>query len=103
LVLDSQSLSFSLFLISLQDNLRVLGFHFLGPNAGEVTQGFSAAIRVGITYQTIIETVGIHPTGKPLFLTRYFLVFSIISQDAEQVVGLTITKASGLSPKPPGC
>jgi len=67
------------------DNLRILGFHYLGPSAGEVTQGFSAAIHVGITYEALIDTVGIHPT------------------DAEQVVGLAITKASGESPKPPGC
>jgi pyruvate/2-oxoglutarate dehydrogenase complex dihydrolipoamide dehydrogenase (E3) component len=31
------------------DNSKVVGFHFLGPNAGEVTQGFAVAILKGIT------------------------------------------------------
>jgi pyruvate/2-oxoglutarate dehydrogenase complex dihydrolipoamide dehydrogenase (E3) component len=31
------------------DNNRVVGFHFLGPNAGEVTQGFALGIRKGAT------------------------------------------------------
>jgi thioredoxin reductase (NADPH) len=66
-------------------NQKIVGFHYLGPNAGEVTQGFGAALKLGITYDQLVETVGIHPT------------------DAETVVGLTITKSSGESPSPPGC
>jgi thioredoxin reductase (NADPH) len=31
------------------DNNRVIGFHYLGPNAGEVTQGFALGIRKGAT------------------------------------------------------
>lgn len=45
------------------ENMKVLGFHYLGPNAGEVTQGFGTAIKLGATYQDFVETVGIHPTG----------------------------------------
>ena len=30
---------------NLQDNQRVLGIHYLGPNAGEVMQGYAAAIK----------------------------------------------------------
>lgn len=30
---------------------RVVGFHFVGPNAGEVTQGFGLAMRLGATKQ----------------------------------------------------
>ena len=26
---------------------RVVGFHFVGPNAGEITQGFALALRLG--------------------------------------------------------
>ena len=33
-----------------QEN-RVVGFHFVGPNAGEVTQGFGLAMRLGATKQ----------------------------------------------------
>ena len=35
--------------INKADNNRVLGLHFLGPNAGEVTQGFGVAILKGVT------------------------------------------------------
>uniref|UniRef100_A0A8V5HGF4 thioredoxin-disulfide reductase (NADPH) n=1 Tax=Melopsittacus undulatus TaxID=13146 RepID=A0A8V5HGF4_MELUD len=44
------------------DNNRVIGFHVLGPNAGEVTQGFAAAIKCGLTKELLDETIGIHPT-----------------------------------------
>lgn len=27
--------------------IQVIGFHFVGPNAGEVTQGFALAVRLG--------------------------------------------------------
>lgn len=26
---------------------KVIGFHFVGPNAGEITQGFGLAVRLG--------------------------------------------------------
>lgn len=41
---------------------RVIGFHYLGPNAGEVTQGFGAAMKCGITKEQLDGTIGIHPT-----------------------------------------
>ena len=28
---------------------RVIGFHYLGPNAGEITQGFAVAVKKGIS------------------------------------------------------
>ncbi|KAK2166511.1 hypothetical protein LSH36_38g02016 [Paralvinella palmiformis] len=64
---------------------RVLGLHFLGPNAGEVMQGFAAAFRCGLTEETLFSTVGIHPTS------------------AEEVVKLRITKRSGLDPTVTSC
>lgn len=45
---------------TLQD--RVIGFHYLGPNAGEVTQGFGAAMKCGVTKEQLDTTIGIHPT-----------------------------------------
>lgn len=51
------------------DDERVVGFHVLGPNAGEITQGWGAAIRLGATYQSFISTVGIHPTSSEEFTT----------------------------------
>ncbi|KFV48959.1 Thioredoxin reductase 1, cytoplasmic, partial [Gavia stellata] len=46
---------------NIQDNERVIGFHVLGPNAGEVTQGFAAAIKCGLTKEQLDSTIGIHP------------------------------------------
>ena len=31
------------------DNKRVVGFHYLGPHAGEITQGYAVAIKLGAT------------------------------------------------------
>uniref|UniRef100_A0A7N5ZS36 thioredoxin-disulfide reductase (NADPH) n=1 Tax=Anabas testudineus TaxID=64144 RepID=A0A7N5ZS36_ANATE len=43
-------------------NDRVIGFHYLGPNAGEVTQGFGVAMKCGVTKEQLDSTIGIHPT-----------------------------------------
>uniref|UniRef100_A0A6I8RXR0 thioredoxin-disulfide reductase (NADPH) n=1 Tax=Xenopus tropicalis TaxID=8364 RepID=A0A6I8RXR0_XENTR len=52
-----------------QDDDRVVGFHVLGPNAGEITQGFGAAIKCGLTKEKLDETIGIHPTCAEVFTT----------------------------------
>ncbi|XP_056384103.1 LOW QUALITY PROTEIN: thioredoxin reductase 3 [Hyla sarda] len=51
------------------DNDRVIGFHVLGPNAGEITQGFGAAMKCGLTKEKLDETIGIHPTCAETFTT----------------------------------
>jgi pyruvate/2-oxoglutarate dehydrogenase complex dihydrolipoamide dehydrogenase (E3) component len=43
-------------------NNRVIGFHVLSPNAGEITQGVGLAIKVGVTKEQLDNCVGIHPT-----------------------------------------
>ena len=50
------------------EDSKVIGLHFLGPNAGEVTQGFGVAILKGITKDDLDHTVGIHPTVAEVFL-----------------------------------
>lgn len=35
--------------VNKSDNNKIVGFHFLGPHAGEVTQGFAVAVLKGIT------------------------------------------------------
>ncbi|ODM97893.1 Thioredoxin reductase 1, cytoplasmic [Orchesella cincta] len=64
---------------------RVVGFHYLGPNAGEVTQGFAVAIKLGATKNDFDSTIGIHPTT------------------AETLTTLNITKSSGASSTKTGC
>ncbi|XP_035517853.1 thioredoxin reductase 3 isoform X1 [Morone saxatilis] len=51
------------------DSDRVIGFHYLGPNAGEVTQGFGAAMKCGATKEQLDNTIGIHPTCAEIFTT----------------------------------
>uniref|UniRef100_A0A8D3BDJ6 thioredoxin-disulfide reductase (NADPH) n=1 Tax=Scophthalmus maximus TaxID=52904 RepID=A0A8D3BDJ6_SCOMX len=64
---------------------KILGLHFTGPNAGEVTQGFAMGFQCGATYSHLLQTVGIHPTC------------------AEEVVKVNITKRSGLDATVTGC
>jgi len=49
-------------IVNTADSNRVVGFHILSPNAGEITQGIAVAIKCGLTKQHLDETVGIHPT-----------------------------------------
>jgi len=46
---------------------KVIGFHFIGNNAGEVTQGFSLALLNGATKAQFDQLVGIHPTAAEEF------------------------------------
>jgi pyruvate/2-oxoglutarate dehydrogenase complex dihydrolipoamide dehydrogenase (E3) component len=48
-------------IISKKDN-RILGFHYFGPNAGEVAQGYAVAMANGVTKTVWDQTLGIHPT-----------------------------------------
>lgn len=50
---------------------KIVGFHFLGPNAGEVTQGFAVAILKGITKEDLDYTVGIHPTMAEVIIRLF--------------------------------
>jgi len=43
--------------------------HIVGPNAGEVTQGYAIAIKLGATKKDFDRTIGIHPTVSEVFTT----------------------------------
>jgi len=64
---------------------KVVGFHYLGPNAGEVTQGFGIALKMGATKADFDNLIGIHPTTAENFTT------------------LGITKSSGVDASATGC
>ena len=49
-------------IINLKDNNRVIGWHILSSNAGEITQGISVAMNCGLTKEKLDQTIGIHPT-----------------------------------------
>jgi len=62
------------------ENERVIGFHFLGPNAGEITQFAALALKKNATKAEFDSLIGIHPTCAELFTS------------------IRITKRSGISP-----
>lgn len=64
---------------------KVVGFHYLGPNAGEVTQGYGMALKLGATKADFNNLVGIHPTTAETFTT------------------MEITKSSGADASATGC
>lgn len=68
---------------SLQE--KVVGFHVVGPNAGEITQGFGMALKLGAKKEDFDNLVGIHPTCAEIFTT------------------MSIVKSSGEDPAASGC
>ncbi len=48
---------------------RVLGAHMVGPDAGEILQGFAVALKAGATKTDFDRTVGIHPSSAEEFVT----------------------------------
>ena len=68
-----------------EENERVIGLHYVGPNAGEVMQGFALAVKLKATKADFDDTVGIHPTV------------------AEEFTTLKVTKSSGMDPSKRGC
>jgi thioredoxin reductase (NADPH) len=42
---------------------KVVGMHILGPNAGEILQGFGVAMQLGMTKPQLDNCVGIHPSS----------------------------------------
>jgi len=85
LIESEQGACYLKLIVLLKEDERVVGFHYCGPNAGEVTQGFATAMRLGATKMDFDMTVGIHPTCSENFTT------------------LTVKKSSGESAAADGC
>ena len=51
------------------DSDRVLGCHMVGPEAGEIIQGLTVALKAGATKQIFDETIGVHPSAAEEFVT----------------------------------
>jgi pyruvate/2-oxoglutarate dehydrogenase complex dihydrolipoamide dehydrogenase (E3) component len=64
---------------------RVVGFHYLGPNAGELTQLAAVMLKKNVVKSELDSVIGIHPTCAEVF------------------TNMTVTKRSGLSAIPQGC
>jgi len=80
-----ENASYAKLVCNKNDNMRVVGFHYLGPSAGEVTQGYAGMIKMGATKQNFDDLVGIHPTTAETFTT------------------LNVTKSSGIDASASGC
>ena len=48
---------------------RVIGLHLIGPDAGELVQGFAVAMNCGAKKSDFDRTIGIHPTLAEEFVT----------------------------------
>jgi len=81
----SHHMCFGKVIVDKSPDENVLGIHYVGPNAGEVMQGYGAAMKNGLTFKTLTDTVGIHPTS------------------AEELVTLSVTKSSGEDAGAAGC
>ena len=56
---------------------RVVGLHIMGPNAGDILQGFAAAMKCGLTKHQLDSTAGIPPGSaqvptRPSFCTSSY-------------------------------
>lgn len=79
------SICYTKLIVDSSKNEKIVGFHFIGPNAGEVMQGYAVAVTAGLTKEAFDETIGIHPTC------------------AEEVVGLKIKKSEQAVVVKDGC
>ena len=48
---------------------RVVGIHMVGPEAGEIVQGFAVAMKAGATKRQFDATIAIHPTSAEELVT----------------------------------
>ena len=59
---DNEETCYMKVIVNTADKNRVVGFHIFAPNAGEITQGVSVAMKCRVTKDKLDATVGIHPT-----------------------------------------
>mmetsp|Transcript_20540 Transcript_20540/g.56699 ORF Transcript_20540/g.56699 Transcript_20540/m.56699 type:complete len:632 (+) Transcript_20540:71-1966(+) len=81
----THSFAYAKIIVDKTPQQNVLGMHFLGPNAGEVLQGYGVSMKQGLTFKALTDTVGIHPTSS------------------EELVTMSVTKSSGEDCSAGGC
>ncbi len=62
-----ETIYMKLIIEDLTDSL--IAAHMVGPDAGEIIQGFAVAITAGATKANLDSTIGIHPTAAEEFVT----------------------------------
>ena len=48
---------------------KVLGFHMVGSEAGEIIQGLAVSLKIGVTKDQLDSVLGIHPSSAEEFVT----------------------------------
>ena len=56
-------------IVAVRGTDAVVGVHMVGPDAGEMIQGFAVALKAGATKAVFDSTVGVHPTSAEEFVT----------------------------------
>jgi len=56
-------------LIVAKDTDKLVGAHLVGPEVGEIMQGISVAMKMGVTKKQLDSTVGIHPSSAEEIVT----------------------------------
>ena len=83
---------------------KVIGFHYLGPNAGEVTQGFGGMLKLGATKEDFDNLIGIHPTTAEVSQVIFIIRDNLFTTFSPQIFTfVTITKSSGMAASAAGC
>uniref|UniRef100_A0AC34QVS2 Thioredoxin reductase n=1 Tax=Panagrolaimus sp. JU765 TaxID=591449 RepID=A0AC34QVS2_9BILA len=67
-------------LICIKESERVIGFHILTPNAGEITQGFGIALKMNATKADFDRLIGIHPT-----VAENFTTLNVVRKEGEEL------------------
>lgn len=65
---------------------KVIGLHVLGPNAGEITQGYAVAMRLGATKADFDATIGIHPTCSEVRCYGEYIKFFVVLREYMLIV-----------------
>ena len=76
---------------------RVVGLHLVGPDAGELVQGFAVAMNCGATKADFDRTIGIHPTLAEEFVTMRTKRKNHVVEKAEESAGSEPVEESGVS------
>ena len=79
----------------------MVGLHYLGPNAGEVTQGFGMSIKMGATKADFDNLIGIHPTTAEV--TSAAVKICLLITVFQTFTTMGITKSSGVDASATGC
>ena len=62
-----------------EPNEPVIGLHYVGPNAGEVMQGFSAAMKSGLTKSKFLFAGQSYLRFKPFLMALLVFILSMLS------------------------